>query len=136
LPYSRSRCSAVDLLLDCGAFPDPTYLWWDVRPQPKLGTIEIRVMDTQSTLGATAALIALVQALVRLELIDGHADAALAHAPEVLDENRFLAARDGVEAELVDPLRGRAVGVLEIATELMHACGPHAVALSCGGELD
>jgi glutamate---cysteine ligase / carboxylate-amine ligase len=54
----------------------------------------------------------------------------------VLDENRFLAARDGVEAELVDPLRGRAVGVHEIATELMHACGPHAVALSCGGELD
>jgi carboxylate-amine ligase len=91
---------AVDLLLDCGAFPDPTYLWWDVRPQPKLGTVEIRIMDAQSTLGATAALVALVQSLVRLELVDGHADAALVHAPEVLDENRFLAARDGVDADL------------------------------------
>ncbi|MEA2193620.1 MAG: glutamate---cysteine ligase / carboxylate-amine ligase, partial [Solirubrobacteraceae bacterium] len=50
---------AVDLLLDCGAFPEPTYLWWDVRPQPKLGTVEIRIMDAQSTLGATAALVAL-----------------------------------------------------------------------------
>lgn len=127
---------AVDLLLDCDAFPDPTYLWWDVRPQPKLGTVEIRIMDVQSTLSATAALVALVQSLVRLEIIDGHAGAALVHAPEVLDENRFLAARDGVEAELVDPTRGRAVAVLEIASELMHACAPHAAALGCRAELD
>src|SRR5918997_1789823 len=102
---------AVDLLLDCDAFPDPTYLWWDVRPQPKLGTVEIRIMDAQSTLGAMAALVALVQCLVRLELVDGHADAALVHAPEVLDENRFLAARDGVSAEFVDPVQGRAVSI-------------------------
>jgi len=127
---------AVDLLLDCDAFPDPTYLWWDVRPQPKLGTVEIRVMDAQSTLTSTAALIALVQTLVRLEIIDGHADAALVHAPEVLDENRFLAARDGVDAALVDPVRGRAASVLEIAAELMQVCGPHAAQLGCGAELD
>ena len=127
---------AVDLLLDCGAFPDPTYLWWDVRPQPKLGTVEIRIMDVQSTLSATAALVALVQSLVRLELVDGHADAALVHAPEVLDENRFLAARDGVDAALVDPVQGRAVPVLEIAAELMHSCAPHAAMLGCGGELE
>jgi carboxylate-amine ligase len=127
---------AVDLLLGCGAFPEPTYLWWDVRPQPKLGTVEVRIMDAQSTLGATAALVALVQSLVRLELVDGHADAALVHAPEVLDENRFLAARDGVEAELVDPVRGRAVSVLDSARELMIACAPHAVALGCDAQLE
>jgi carboxylate-amine ligase len=126
---------AVDLLLDCGAFPEPTYLWWDVRPQPKLGTVEVRIMDAQSTLGATAALVALVQSLTRLELDDGHADAALVHAPEVLDENRFLAARDGVDAELVDPLRGRAVPLREVAAEVMGACAPHAAALGCGAQL-
>jgi carboxylate-amine ligase len=126
---------AVDLLLECGAFPDPTYLWWDVRPQPKLGTVEVRIMDAQSTLGATAALVALVQSLVRLELVDGHADSGLVHAPEVLDENRFLAARDGVDAELVDPVRGRAVPLREVATELMTACAPHAVALGCAEQL-
>jgi carboxylate-amine ligase len=126
---------AVDLLLDCGAFPDPTYLWWDVRPQPKLGTVEIRIMDAQSTLGATAALVALVQSLVRLELVDGHADAALVHAPEVLDENRFLAARDGVDAELVDPVQGRAVPLREVATELVAACAPHAAVLGCAPQL-
>ena len=127
---------AVDLLLDCGAFPDPTYLWWDVRPQPKLGTVEVRIMDAQTTLAGTAALVALVQSLVRLELVDGHADAALVHAPEVLDENRFLAARDGVDAELVDPVRGHAVAVREIANELMNACAPHAEALGAARQLE
>ena len=83
------------------------------------GTVEVRIMDAQSTLDATAALVALVQSLVRLELVDGHADAALVHAPEVLDENRFLAARDGVDAELVDPVRGRAVPVVDIVAELV-----------------
>ncbi len=126
---------AVDLLLDCGAFPEPTYLWWDVRPQPKLGTVEIRIMDAQSTLNATAALVALVQSLTRLELVDGHADAALVHAPEVLDENRFLAARDGVDAEFVDPVRGRAVSLRDVASELMTVCAPHAAVLGCGAQL-
>ncbi|HEV7807603.1 MAG TPA: YbdK family carboxylate-amine ligase [Solirubrobacteraceae bacterium] len=126
---------AVNLLLDCNAFPDHTYLWWDVRPQPRLGTVELRIMDAQSTLAGTAALVALVQSLIRLELIDGHADAALVHAPEVLDENRFLAARDGVGAELVDPVLGRAVSVVDIATELVILCAPHARALGCAEEL-
>jgi carboxylate-amine ligase len=126
---------AVNLLLECNAFPDHTYLWWDVRPQPRLGTVEVRIMDAQSTLAGTAALVALVQSLVRLELVDGHADAALVHAPEVLDENRFLAARDGVEAKLVDPVLGRAVSVDDIASELIVLCAPHALQLGCAEEL-
>ena len=32
----------VDLLLRCEAFPEPTFLWWDLRPQPKFGTVEVR----------------------------------------------------------------------------------------------
>jgi carboxylate-amine ligase len=126
---------AVDLLLKCGAFPDPTYLWWDVRPQPSLGTVELRIMDAQSTLAGTAGLVALVQSLARLELVDGHADPALVHAPEVLDENRFLAARDGVDAELVDPVRGRAVSLIDIVAGLMISCAPHARELDCADEL-
>ena len=35
----------VSLLVSTGAFPDPSFLWWDIRPQPSLGTIEIRIMD-------------------------------------------------------------------------------------------
>jgi len=57
------------------------------------------------------------------------------HAPEVLDENRFLAARDGVTAELVDPVQGRAVSVVDIAAELVVLCAPHAEELGCSEEL-
>ncbi len=61
--YVRS----VDLLLRLEAFPEPTFLWWDVRPQPRFGTVEVRVMDAQITVADSAALAAFVQCLARLE---------------------------------------------------------------------
>ena len=60
---------AVDLLVRCGAIPEPTFLWWDVRPQPKLGTVEVRIMDAQATVDETAALVALVQSIARREVL-------------------------------------------------------------------
>jgi carboxylate-amine ligase len=128
--YVRS----VDLLIRLDAFPEPTFLWWDVRPQPRFGTVEVRIMDAQVTLRATAALVALVQCLVALELREGVADERQA-TPEVLVENRFLAARDGVEAELIDAVRERRVPVREIVADLMERCEPHARDLGCADEL-
>ena len=63
---------AVDLLLRCDAFDEPTYLWWDVRPQPRFGTVEVRIMDVQSTVAETVALTALVQSIAKLELEQGY----------------------------------------------------------------
>ncbi len=125
----------VDLLVRTQAFPDHTFLWWDVRLQPRLGTLEIRIMDAQSTVEQTAALVALVQCLVRLEVTEGFASASWLRAQEVLDENRFLAARDGARAALVDPDQERRVPVAEILDELLPACRPHAEALGCAEEL-
>jgi carboxylate-amine ligase len=93
----------VDLQLRAGALPEPTFLWWDVRPQPRFGTVEIRVMDAQSRIGETASLVALAQSIARLELEEEYASEALISSEEVLAENRFLAARDGVDARLIDP---------------------------------
>jgi glutamate---cysteine ligase / carboxylate-amine ligase len=128
--------ATVDGLLRCGAFPEPTFLWWDIRPQPALGTVEIRVMDAQTDVAATAALVALVQSIGRLELEEGYAPEALVGAEEILAENRFLAARDGIEADLLDPAaelrrpaRAQLRGVLDAAR-------PHADALGCRAELD
>ncbi len=126
----------VDALLRAGAFPEPTFLWWDVRPQPALGTVEVRVMDTQSSVDATAALVALVQSVARLELEDGHAPESLVAAEEMLAENRFLASRDGIEADLLDPeaeLRRPARAQLQA---LLDAARPHATALGCRAELE
>ncbi|MGI8801167.1 MAG: carboxylate-amine ligase [Solirubrobacteraceae bacterium] len=126
---------SIDLLLRCDAFPEPTYLWWDVRLQPRFATIELRIMDAQTQLERCAGLVALVQSLVRLEVIEGFARSILVGAPEVLAENRFLAARDGVEAELIDPVAGRRVPVRELLGATLAACRPHAQDLGCEAEL-
>lgn len=47
----------VDALIASGALPDPTFLWWDVRLQPALGTVELRMMDAQTTIADSAVLI-------------------------------------------------------------------------------
>jgi carboxylate-amine ligase len=126
---------AIDVLIRCGAIPEPTFIWWDVRLQPRLGTLEIRVMDAQTRIRDTAALVALVQCLVRIEALQGIAEPELTHAPEVLDENRFLAARDGIRAQLLDPHRDRSVPASGRLASLVDACWPHAHALGCEREL-
>src|SRR4029078_8761539 len=68
---------AIDALLRCGAFAEPTVLWWGVRLQPKLGTIEVRIMDAQTRAADNAALAALVQCLVRLAATGGYVHSAL-----------------------------------------------------------
>jgi carboxylate-amine ligase len=127
---------SVDVLIRSDAVPEPTFLWWDVRPQPRFGTVEVRIMDAQTTLVDTAALAALVQCIVRLE-VEGESqtfDAAI--PPEVLAENRFLAARDGMEAELIAPELDERVPARGLLEELLIACRPHAEALGCTEQLD
>ena len=126
----------VDVLLRSGAIPEPTFLWWDIRPQPRLGTVEVRIMDAQPRLAATAALAALVQALARLELEQGYASPALVRAGEVLAENRFIAARDATAGALIDPLPGSLVPVTRLLDNVLVAARPHAEALDARDELE
>ena len=126
---------AVDLLVRCGSIPEPTFLWWDVRPQPRFGTIEVRIMDAQTRVEQTAAITALVQSIARLEIESGYVTAKTIWAAEVLDENRFLAARDGMDAELIDVDTETRVPAREMLEDLLRACEPHADALGCAGEL-
>jgi glutamate---cysteine ligase / carboxylate-amine ligase len=125
----------VDLLIRCEALPEPTFLWWDVRPQPRFGTVELRIMDVQTTADQTLPLVALVQCLARLECEEGYISGTLLASPEVLEENRFLAARDGVEAELISPDDERRVPVRELMGELLEVLRPHAQDLRCENEL-
>jgi carboxylate-amine ligase len=126
----------IDVLLRCDAFPEPTFLWWDIRLQPRFGTLEVRVMDAQTRVADTAAIAALVQCLVRLEALEGHASDSLVTRPEVLEENRFIAARDGMGAQLIDPGRGCRRPAREWLDEMLAACAPHAADLGCGHELE
>ncbi len=126
---------SVDVLLRCDAVPEPTFLWWDVRPQPRFGTVEVRIMDAQTTLVDTGAIAALVQCIVRAEVErKDHLERPMPQ--EVLSENRFIAARDGMDAELIEPELGRRVPARELLADLVAICRPHARELGCAEELE
>jgi carboxylate-amine ligase len=125
---------AVDALIGAGAISGPSFLWWDVRLQPRLGTVEVRIMDAQSSLRDVAPIVALIQSLSRRELVDG--SAAPVPGIEVLAENRFLAARDGMDARLIDTGRGGLTPVRDMAHALLTECRPHADALGCEAALE
>lgn len=78
--------SVIDAMLSAGAIPEPGFLWWDARVRPRLGTIEIRIMDAQSRASDAAALTALVQWLVHGW---AHGRRASDIGLEMLAENRF-----------------------------------------------
>jgi carboxylate-amine ligase len=127
---------AVDLQVRAGAVPEPTFMWWDVRPQPRFGTVEVRVMDAQSCTAETAALVALVQSVARLELEEGYVADHIIRSEEALAENRFIAARDGVEARLIDTTEEAMRPLRDVLAELLDAVRPHAAALGCTRELE
>jgi glutamate---cysteine ligase / carboxylate-amine ligase len=126
----------VGFMVESGAIEDYTYLWYDVRPHPNFGTVEIRVMDAQTRLEHTLALAALVQALVK-ELSE-HFDSGkeLATYPyEMLDENKWLAARHGLDGELVDlPSKDR-VSTKELVRRVLDRVRGHAEELGSADDL-
>jgi carboxylate-amine ligase len=93
----------IEFMIKAKVIEDYTYLWHDVRPHPNFGTVEIRVMDSQTHVEHTLGLAALVQGLVRELSEHFEAGRRLSKYPfEMLDENKWLAARHGLDGEIVD----------------------------------
>jgi carboxylate-amine ligase len=127
----------IDFMVGSRVISDYTYLWYDVRPHPNFGTVEIRVMDSQTRVEHTVALAALIQAMVK-ELAEHYeAGKRLARYPyEMLDENKWLAARHGLDAQLVDlPKTGRVLAS-DLARRLMDRLRPHAEELGGASEFE
>jgi len=125
----------IEFMMESRVIGDYTYLWYDVRPHPNFGTVEIRVMDSQTHVEQTLALAALVQAMVK-ELCE-HYDSGeqLSRYPyEMLDENKWLAARHGLGGQLVDLPATDRVPVPELARRLMERLRPHAEELGSGSD--
>jgi carboxylate-amine ligase len=127
----------IEFMVDTGVMEDYTWLWYDVRPHPNFGTVEIRAMDAQTHVDHTIALAALIQAMVK-ELSE-HFDAGkelTAYPYEMLDENKWLASRHGMEGELVDlPERSR-VPAKALAARLVDRLRDHAQDLGAEAELE
>jgi carboxylate-amine ligase len=112
--------TTVATWVEAGALPDYTYLWWDIRPHPRLGTVEVRAMDAQARLATVAGLAALVHALAAA-CADGH---GTVEPPEVLTESSFRAGRDGLAATIW--WRGALRPVREVAAEALALARPYA----------
>jgi carboxylate-amine ligase len=112
--------------------PDYTFHWWKLRPHPRLGTVEIRALDTQVDPRHTAALVAAVHALARTAC---EAEAVTGPPADVLDEASFRAAREGVDATLPDS-EDRLRPVAELLDELLARVRPAARELHCEAQLD
>jgi carboxylate-amine ligase len=130
-------CERIEFMVRARAVPDYTYLWWDVRPHPNLGTIEVRSCDAQTRLEHTIAITALIQAMAKELCEHFTAGRELGTFPaELLEENKWLAARYGVHGELIDLPSSDRVPTAELARRLVDRLRPHAQELGAEAELE
>src|SRR3954470_11599410 len=122
--------ATVHELRALGECPDYSFLWWDVRPHPRLGTLEIRALDAQSSLEDLAGLVALIHCLA---VHEATAPAGRPRSAEALRELSFRACRDGLDAQLWldDGLRP----AREVAYRAIALAGAYAAELGCWDEL-
>jgi carboxylate-amine ligase len=89
--------ASLDAVRAGGGPTDHTMVWWDARPQPRLGTVELREIDVQTDLESTAAIAALARAIVRRAVEEPITEPA---PEQALHWSSFRAARDGLDAEI------------------------------------
>ena len=107
----------VERLVELRLADEITRVWWDVRPHPRFGTLEIRMADQPTRLEATALLAELLAAMVARLEGDGPADRGM------YEQNRWAALRFGHDAELVHPDGSRLVPAPELLEELADRIG-------------
>ncbi|HET7481136.1 MAG TPA: YbdK family carboxylate-amine ligase, partial [Rubrobacteraceae bacterium] len=120
----------VETLIGAGLIPDYSWCWWDARPHPRLGTVELRAPDAQTDAARTAALAALAQCLVAT---------AGEHAPEnplLTGENKWNATRYGLDARFHDFSTGESFTAREAARKLVKDLTPVSQDLGCEAELE
>lgn len=130
----------MSTLLDSECIQSIREVWWDIRPHPEFGTIEFRMCDSPHTIREVAALAGLAQTLVAWadRLIDRD-EMPTPPREWTVRENRWLAARYGIDAELIveDPEHHTAVRrpIRELVPELLDDLGDTAAALGTESEL-
>ena len=126
----------VEQMMRGGAIADYTYLWWDVRPHPNLGTVELRVFDQQTRVEHTIGFAAFAQALARrLALEYEDAVPSIEYPRELIDDNKVRAAVVGIEGELIDFDQGLEVPAEEMTLGVIEDLRESARELGCEDEL-
>jgi glutamate---cysteine ligase / carboxylate-amine ligase len=129
----------VGQLEKTGTIADYTNIWWDIRLQPKWGTVEVRICDAVTRVEDAVALAAYCQALVKLwsDRYDKGLDIPSYHRI-LTSENKWLAARYGLEAPVMDLATGRRnrVPVAQLVRRTLRDIEPHAAELGSERELE
>jgi glutamate---cysteine ligase / carboxylate-amine ligase len=129
----------VGQLEKTGCIADYTHIWWDIRPHPKWGTIEVRVMDAMSRVQDAVAVSAYIQSLVKFysDRFDAGHELPSFHRM-LVTENKWLAGRYGLEAPVMDLLTGRRnrVPVAQLIRRTLRDLEPHARELGSDRELE
>jgi carboxylate-amine ligase len=122
-----------------GTIADYTHIWWDIRPHPRLGTIEMRVCDAVTRLEDVVAITAFYQAIVKMYCEQHDAGKEIRSWHRMLTtENKWLAARYGLEAPVMDLATGRRnrVPVAQLVRRTLRDVEPHARELGSERELE
>jgi carboxylate-amine ligase len=131
--------AVVGQLERTGCIADYTHIWWDVRLHPRLGTVEVRICDAVTRIEEAVALAAFCQALVKLysEQFDRGEEIPSYHRI-LTAENKWLAARYGLEAPVMDLAAGRRnrVPVAQLVRRTLRDLEPHARELGSERELE
>ena len=140
LPYQLSGWPAfedyMDTLISTGTISSIKEVWWDIRPHPTYGTVELRICDGLPTLHEVGMVAAIAQCLV--ETFDREIDKGYTlPTPKgwVVRENKWRAARYGLDAQIIAE-DGKVVPVRDALADLVHELRPTAQRLGCETELD
>lgn len=141
LPYQLSGWEEfekyMDILVYSHAIESIREVWWDIRPHPNFGTVELRICDGLPSLDEISCVAALAQCLVERfdrQLDDGYK--LPDPRPWLVRENKWRAARYGLDAEIVVDNTGRVQPVVEAITDLVDDLEPIARRLDCVTELE
>jgi carboxylate-amine ligase len=127
----------LDMLIRNGVIENSTKMWWDVRPNPRFPTLEMRVMDCCTSIDDSACLAALVVCLARmLYRLRRNNQSWRCYKNVLIQENRWRAMRYSFDEQLLDLARGALVPFPQIAEELIELVRVDAVALGCVRELE
>jgi glutamate---cysteine ligase / carboxylate-amine ligase len=129
----------IGYLEHTGCIADYTHIWWDIRPHPKLGTVEIRICDSVTRVEDAVAIAAFCQALVKLYSEQYEQDGEVQSYHRILTtENKWLAVRYGLQAPLMDlaAQRRNRVAVAQLVRRRLTELEPHARELGSERELE
>ena len=131
--------AVVGQLERTGCIADYTHIWWDIRPHPKWGTIEVRICDAVTRLEDAVAIAAYCQSLVKQlsERYDEGKEIPSYHRI-LTSENKWLAARYGLDAPVMDLAKGHRIRipVAKLVRRTLRELEPHARELGSERELE